>query len=70
MMTNTIARGGFTARYNDPPICNLITFGSQHKGISDIPPCKPYNLPCNLVWNMLRAGVYRSGLGHPLHDRG
>jgi hypothetical protein len=32
MMTNAIARGGFTARYNDSPIRNLITFGSQHKG--------------------------------------
>jgi hypothetical protein len=27
-------------------------------GISDIPPCKPYDLPCNLARNALRAGVY------------
>lgn len=28
-------------------------------GISDIPPCKTYDLPCHLARNALRAGVYR-----------
>jgi len=27
-------------------------------GISDIPPCKPYDILCNLVRNAARAGVY------------
>jgi palmitoyl-protein thioesterase len=27
-------------------------------GISDIPPCKPYDLLCQLVGNAARAGVY------------
>jgi len=48
----------YIERYNDPPVHNLITFGSQHMGISDIPPCKPYDLPCNLARNALRVGVY------------
>jgi palmitoyl-protein thioesterase len=48
----------YTERYNDPPVRNLITFGSQHMGVSDIPPCKPYDLLCNLARNALRAGVY------------
>ncbi|KAF8502206.1 Alpha/Beta hydrolase protein [Russula emetica] len=48
----------YIERYNDPPIRNLITFGSQHMGISDTPSCKPYDLPCNLARNALRAGAY------------
>lgn len=27
-------------------------------GVSDIPPCKPYDLLCNLARNAVRAGVY------------
>jgi palmitoyl-protein thioesterase len=48
----------YVERYNNPPIRNLVTFGSQHMGISDIPPCKPYDLLCNFVRNAARAGVY------------
>jgi palmitoyl-protein thioesterase len=64
IMTNTMPSPGgqflraYIERYNDPPVRNLITFGSQHMGVSDIPPCKPYDLPCNLARNALRAGVY------------
>ena len=45
-------------RHNDPPIRNLITFGSQHMGIADIPPCKPFDVLCQLARNVARAGVY------------
>jgi len=48
----------YVERHNNPPVRNLITFGSQHMGISDIPPCKPYDILCNLVRNAARAGVY------------
>ncbi|KAI0250109.1 alpha/beta-hydrolase [Lactifluus subvellereus] len=48
----------YVERHNDPPIRNLITFGSQHMGVSDIPPCKPYDLFCQLMRNAARAGVY------------
>jgi hypothetical protein len=48
----------YIERHNDPPIRNLITFGSQHMGISDLPACKPYDLLCNLARNAVRAGVY------------
>jgi len=48
----------YIERHNDPPVRNLITFGSQHMGISDIPACKPYDLPCILARNALRAGIY------------
>ncbi|KZT43690.1 palmitoyl-protein thioesterase [Sistotremastrum suecicum HHB10207 ss-3] len=46
--------------YNSPPVHNLITFGSQHMGISDIPGCKPGDILCRLAANAARAGVYTS----------
>ena len=64
MTTTTTPRSGgqflraYIERHNDPPIRNLITFGSQHMGISDLPACKPYDLLCNLARNAVRAGVY------------
>ncbi|EIM81182.1 alpha/beta-hydrolase [Stereum hirsutum FP-91666 SS1] len=48
----------YVERYNDPPIRNLITFGSQHMGISDIPACRPYDLLCQLARGAARGGVY------------
>jgi palmitoyl-protein thioesterase len=48
----------YIERHNDPPIRNLITFGSQHMGISDLPACKPYDLLCNLARHAAHAGVY------------
>ncbi|KAJ3518127.1 hypothetical protein NLJ89_g44 [Agrocybe chaxingu] len=44
----------YVERYNYPPVNNLITFGSQHMGISDIPACgrflqaQYYRDPANL----------------------
>ncbi len=48
----------YVERHNDPPIRNLITFGSQHMGIADIPACKPFDLLCQIARNAARAGVY------------
>ena len=48
----------YAERYNHPPIRNLITFGSQHMGIADMPACKPYDVLCQVVRNVARAGVY------------
>lgn len=48
----------YVERYNSPPVHNLITFGSQHLGISDIPGCKPYDIPCQLARRALLGGVY------------
>ncbi|KAI9453767.1 alpha/beta-hydrolase [Lactarius psammicola] len=48
----------YVERHNDPPIRNLITFGSQHMGIADIPTCRPLDVLCRLARNAARAGVY------------
>jgi len=37
---------------------NLITFGAQHMGVSNSPPCKPFDILCRLVLNGLKQGVY------------
>ncbi|KAF8588709.1 alpha/beta-hydrolase [Ramaria rubella] len=48
----------YIERYNNPPVHNLITFGSQHMGISDLPQCKPFDIMCKLARNAAAAGVY------------
>ena len=48
----------YVERHNDPPIHNLITFGSQHMGVADIPPCKPFDVLCQIARNAARAGAY------------
>ena len=59
---DTVSGGQFLRayieRHNDPPIRNLITFGSQHMGIADMPACKPYDVLCKVARNVARAGVY------------
>lgn len=37
---------------------NLVTFGSQHMGISDLPTCSPADLLCRLAEGALRGGIY------------
>lgn len=49
---------GFAERYNHPPIRNLITFGSQHMGISDIPLCHPRDLVCQAARRITKSAVY------------
>ncbi|OJT12747.1 Palmitoyl-protein thioesterase 1 [Trametes pubescens] len=48
----------YIERYNTPPIHNLITFGSQHMGVSDLPLCRPWDLFCQLARRAARGGVY------------
>ncbi|KAF5351780.1 hypothetical protein D9756_007423 [Leucocoprinus leucothites] len=48
----------YVERYNSPPVHNLITFGSQHMGISDLPLCQPFDLLCQLARRATRIGVY------------
>jgi hypothetical protein len=50
----------YVERYNSPPVHNLVTFGSQHMGVSDIQPCKPVDVTCQLARRALRNGVYSS----------
>ncbi|KAK6910380.1 hypothetical protein I203_104412 [Kwoniella mangroviensis CBS 8507] len=50
----------FYAQYcNDPPVRNLITFGTPHFGISALIPCPtPPTLSCLLAARAARAGIY------------
>ncbi|KAF8891720.1 Alpha/Beta hydrolase protein [Infundibulicybe gibba] len=50
----------YVERYNSPPINNLITFGSQHMGISDIPLCRPYDFLCQVARRATKGAVYSS----------
>ncbi|KAJ7755725.1 palmitoyl-protein thioesterase [Mycena maculata] len=50
----------YVERYNSPPVHNLITFGSQHMGIDDIPVCKPRDFLCQIARRATKAGVYGS----------
>ncbi|KAF7375973.1 Palmitoyl-protein thioesterase [Mycena sanguinolenta] len=50
----------YVERYNSPPVNNLITFGSQHMGVSDIPTCGPRDFMCQIARRAVKAGVYSS----------
>jgi len=59
----TISVGGqflraYVERYNNPPVHNLITFGSQHMGVSDIPPCRRYDFLCQMARRAAKSAVY------------
>ncbi|KAF8160954.1 palmitoyl-protein thioesterase [Crassisporium funariophilum] len=48
----------YVERYNEPPINNLVTFGSQHMGISDIPTCRRYDFICQAARRVAKSAVY------------
>ncbi|CAO3662597.1 unnamed protein product [Umbelopsis vinacea] len=49
----------YVQRCNRPSIHNLITFGAQHAGVSDIPGCTDQpDFRCNLMRSIARRGVY------------
>ncbi|CAE6466682.1 unnamed protein product [Rhizoctonia solani] len=48
----------YVERYNNPPIRSLLTFGSQHMGISDLPGCKTGDFLCWLARNTALRGMY------------
>jgi len=51
----------YVERCNDPPIYNLITMGSQHQGVADIPNCVSVNSTvCSIVEELLAYGAYLS----------
>lgn len=49
---------GYVERCNSPSIRNLVTMGSQHMGIADLPACKPGDIFCKLAEGALRGGIY------------
>ncbi|KAI8900536.1 Alpha/Beta hydrolase protein [Globomyces pollinis-pini] len=51
----------YVQRCNNPPIHNLITFGSPHAGTADIPNCQnSSDLNCALMRSVVKNGVYWS----------
>ncbi|KAG7090916.1 hypothetical protein E1B28_009991 [Marasmius oreades] len=48
----------YVERNNSPPIRNLITFGSQHMGVSDIAKCGRFDVMCQVARRAVKAGVY------------
>lgn len=48
----------YVQRCNTPKVRNLITFGSQHMGIADLPACGPTDLLCRVAAAALRGGIY------------
>jgi palmitoyl-protein thioesterase len=49
----------YVERCNDPPVYNLITFGGQHQGVSDIPECVGANKTlCEMMAKLLGMGAY------------
>jgi len=48
----------YVERNNTPPVHNLITFGSQHMGISDLPLCSDFDMLCQIARHAAKAGVY------------
>ncbi|PWZ01832.1 alpha/beta-hydrolase [Testicularia cyperi] len=48
----------YVQRCNAPKVRNLITFGSQHMGIADLPACGPTDFLCRLAEAALRGGIY------------
>ncbi|KAG6811988.1 hypothetical protein H0H92_004953 [Tricholoma furcatifolium] len=63
LFINSASPGGqflraYVEQYNSPPVHNLVTFGSQHMGISDIPRCRPYDLICHAASRVVKSAVY------------
>ncbi|KAH8880306.1 alpha/beta-hydrolase [Thozetella sp. PMI_491] len=51
---------GYVERCNNPPVRNLITFGSQHNGISEFAECKSTDWLCRGAMGLLRGNVWGS----------
>ncbi|KAI9323209.1 palmitoyl-protein thioesterase 1 [Dichotomocladium elegans] len=55
----------YVEQCNRPPVRRLITFGSPHGGVADIPNCmNPNDLTCRLMRSAVRYGVYSSYVQH------
>ncbi|KAI7853902.1 Alpha/Beta hydrolase protein [Circinella umbellata] len=56
---------GYVERCNRPAVHKLITFGSPHGGVTDIPNCmSPSDLTCRLMRSMVRYGAYSGYVQH------
>lgn len=51
---------GYIERCNNPPVRNLVTFGSQHNGISEFESCGLSDWFCNAAETVLRSGTWLS----------
>ncbi|KAG5993401.1 hypothetical protein E4U54_003367 [Claviceps lovelessii] len=51
---------GYVERCNRPPVRNLITFGSQHNGITKFRDCGPSDFICKAAMALLRFNVWGS----------
>lgn len=49
---------GYIERCNKPPVHNLVTFGSQHNGISEFQSCAFGDWFCNAAETLLRSGTW------------
>ncbi|KAJ5623433.1 hypothetical protein N7490_012038 [Penicillium lividum] len=49
---------GYVERCNNPPVYNLVTYGSQHNGISEFQSCGMSDWFCNAAEGLLRAGTW------------
>ncbi|KAJ5884794.1 hypothetical protein N7495_009304 [Penicillium taxi] len=49
---------GYIERCNNPPVYNLVTYGSQHNGISEFQSCKLGDWFCNSAEALLRSGTW------------
>ncbi|TPX38257.1 palmitoyl[protein] hydrolase [Synchytrium microbalum] len=53
---------GYIERCNDPPVHNLITFGTPHSGIAEIPNCPSdkTDITCQVARGLIGRGAYLS----------
>jgi palmitoyl-protein thioesterase len=49
---------GYIERCNDPPVKNLVTFGSQHNGIAKFQRCSSSDFLCHSVAQLLKANTW------------
>lgn len=48
----------YVERCNNPPIKTLVTFGSPHNGIADLPPCRSNDLLCKARNDLLKTQIW------------
>ncbi len=51
---------GYVERCNNPPVRSLVTFGSQHNGITEFTECKSTDWLCRGAMGLLRGNVWGS----------
>ncbi|OCL05866.1 palmitoyl-protein thioesterase precursor [Glonium stellatum] len=49
---------GYVERCNNPPVRNLVTFGSQHNGIADFQACAPTDWLCKGAMALLKVNTW------------